>query len=510
MKQRLLLVAAALLLSLPFVRAQSGTAGPLEWSYSEADSVLTISGTGAMPDYIGYGSTPWHAYNFKIKTVVIEPGVESIGAYALYSIFNLSSVTIPATVTTIGANALSNNTRLLNLTIPPSVTSIGDSAFYHCQNLETINIPAATTIGQGVFAYCSGLKSITADEDNPRYASFGGALYNKELTRLIAYPGGKEVVASDFAPSVTTIAAGAFHGCYRLTEISFPASVTSIESHAIEGCGQLHTLRLPASDLVLGEGFVGEHNTFLTAITVAEGSPSYVVADSVLFNKDRSLLLLYPPQKGANSYTVPSTVERIADYAFAGAAYVTADSEVSMPPRNIYVGESVTSIGKRAFAYRQYLDTLSIAASVARLDYEALYAISVKYLALYWTNPAEVLYVYGTLHQSYIRELHVPVGTEALYRATPPWNQVETIVADIPNSAERPSPSSFKAVARGGQIVLSGLAGREIIRIYNIVGRPVYARSADGPAMIIPVSSLPSGVYILQAGNEAVKLMLRN
>jgi hypothetical protein len=449
----------------------------------------------------------------KIKTVVIESGVESVGAFAFNSIYYLSSVTIPSTVTSIGAHAFSSSQRLVNIPLPPSLTFIGDSAFYHCMNLAGISIPAsATSLGQGLVAYCIGLKSISVDAGNPSYSSFEGALYNKDLSRLIAYPAGKEVTAPEFAPSVTSIASGAFNGCIKLTEISFPASVTSIESRAIEACQQLRTISLPASNLVLAEGFVGEHCTEITSITVAEGSPSYVVVDGVLFNKDRSLLLLYPSRNMvASSYTVPSTVERIADYAFAGGGdATTADVAIPGSPANIYVGESVTSIGKRAFAYRQQLDTLSIAASVVRLDYEALYAIRANYLALYWTNPTTVLYEYGTLHQSSIRELHVPVGTEALYRATPPWSQVTTIIADIPNSSERPSLPSFKAVAYGGQITLSGLQGREIIRIYNISGRLVYARSANGPSMIIPVSSQPSGVYILQAGREAVKLMVRN
>jgi hypothetical protein len=72
------------------VCAQSGTTGPLSWSI--ADGVLTISGTGAMPDY-SYNNAPWEPYQSSITSVVVGDSVTSIGSYAFSHCENLTSVT---------------------------------------------------------------------------------------------------------------------------------------------------------------------------------------------------------------------------------------------------------------------------------------------------------------------------------------------------------------------------------------------------------------------------------
>ena len=61
----------------------SGSCGEsLTWSL-DGDGVLTIRGMGEMADYQAY-STPWENNNSRIKSVVVEPGVTSIGANAFY------------------------------------------------------------------------------------------------------------------------------------------------------------------------------------------------------------------------------------------------------------------------------------------------------------------------------------------------------------------------------------------------------------------------------------------
>ena len=65
------------------------------------DGTLTISGTGDMPDYKQY-NTPWFDDREKIKKVVIEDGVTSIGENAFFYCPALTSITIPNSVTSIG------------------------------------------------------------------------------------------------------------------------------------------------------------------------------------------------------------------------------------------------------------------------------------------------------------------------------------------------------------------------------------------------------------------------
>jgi hypothetical protein len=50
--------------------AESGTTGTLTWDIF--NGTLTVSGTGAMPDYPSGSSVTWGSYKFSIATVVIE------------------------------------------------------------------------------------------------------------------------------------------------------------------------------------------------------------------------------------------------------------------------------------------------------------------------------------------------------------------------------------------------------------------------------------------------------
>ncbi|MBQ5969535.1 MAG: leucine-rich repeat protein [Clostridia bacterium] len=70
----------------------------ITWNYDESTQILTVSGTGDMPNYGGQNSPPWYANNYRVETIVIEDGVTSIGFAAFYSCKTLKTVTIPASV----------------------------------------------------------------------------------------------------------------------------------------------------------------------------------------------------------------------------------------------------------------------------------------------------------------------------------------------------------------------------------------------------------------------------
>lgn len=182
----------------------SGTCGAegdstnLTWELS-CDSVLTISGTGAMADY-EEETAPWYANRNKIKAVVVESGITNIGDYAFcesanltlvticnsvinlgersfYGCSNLVSCNIPNSVITIGNSAFRECTSLRSVTIGSNVTSIGNSVFYNCTSLQSVNIPGSvTSLGRSVFSHCSALTSITIPSG---VTSIGGNIFNK-------------------------------------------------------------------------------------------------------------------------------------------------------------------------------------------------------------------------------------------------------------------------------------------------------------------------------------------
>ena len=130
------------------------------WELTENDTVLTIAGTGAMPDL--YGDTPWNDASWAITTVKIESGVASVCDCAFSSLGSLRSVSFPSTLTRIGDTAFMSCSDLESITIPESVTDIGIMAFQYCGELRSVSLPSALTkIAGGMFSYCGKLESIT-------------------------------------------------------------------------------------------------------------------------------------------------------------------------------------------------------------------------------------------------------------------------------------------------------------------------------------------------------------
>ncbi len=128
---------------------ESGTCGDnIKWTL-DSNGVLTLEGTGAMPDYT---ETP--QWKEKVTKAIIGEGITSIGNYAFRSCYGLTSVTIPNSVTSIGEGAFAECFGLTSVTIPAAVTSIGEVAFYNCIGLTKIVSLAETppACGEYVFA----------------------------------------------------------------------------------------------------------------------------------------------------------------------------------------------------------------------------------------------------------------------------------------------------------------------------------------------------------------------
>ena len=70
-----------------------------------SNGTLTISGAGAMTEYSASAPAPWRANRQDVKTVVIESGVSSIGAYAFNECGALANMTLPASMTAVTPHA---------------------------------------------------------------------------------------------------------------------------------------------------------------------------------------------------------------------------------------------------------------------------------------------------------------------------------------------------------------------------------------------------------------------
>ncbi|MBT8044673.1 MAG: leucine-rich repeat domain-containing protein, partial [Verrucomicrobiae bacterium] len=286
-------------------------------------------------------------YCSQLTSVTIPNSVISIRSGAFSRCSGLTSLTIPDSVTILETNAFTNCSSLISVTIPSSITTIISGLFGGCTSLTNVAIPnSVTEIGRYAFGNCSSLTSITIPSG---VTSIGAlAFYNCSQLTTIIIPSG-----------VTSIADETFIGCSSLTSITIPNGVTSIGDRAFRDAG-LPSITLPAALTSIGEeafyrtqltsvvipdsvtsisdrAFVDSR--ILETITVGAGNTHFSSLDGVLFNKDQTILIQYPPGK-AGGYIIPDGVTSIGNSAFSGNLL----SSLKIP-------NSVTIIGREAFAY---------------------------------------------------------------------------------------------------------------------------------------------------------------
>ena len=248
----------------------------LHWEVSTgvlSGKTLTISGTGAMPDFdFPNGNlAPWWNYealgmltsfgNFKLegelKKVVIKDGVTNVGDYALFFLPAATQVTLPDSVTSIGRYGIAMCSKLTGMSIPKGVTGIGDfglagngltavtlpdglqslgrGAFDSCASLTNTTLPAAITAVPGkCFADCTKLLNV-------KYAGTVTAIGD------LAFESCKALTAAPIPETVTEIGASAFTGCTALTDVTIPAGVSTIPEDCFRGCTALADIDLPGT-----------------------------------------------------------------------------------------------------------------------------------------------------------------------------------------------------------------------------------------------------------------------
>lgn len=248
----------------------SGSIGDgLSWSLSRS-GVLTISGSGKMPDFSSVANAaPWDKQKYKIQSVVIESGVQSISGGAFSGCTALEKVSISETVTQIDLNAFGGCTSLAafevaegnkaflsvggvlfsadkkllrcpvgkaaDYTVPSGTVAIAGGAFKDCAKLESLVIPdSVTAIGESAFENCAALKRITLPKSIAKLEAltFSGCAALAEIT----LPDGLKALGEKV-----------FSGCAALKSVKIPAEVTVIPTEAFSGCSSLESITIPKS-----------------------------------------------------------------------------------------------------------------------------------------------------------------------------------------------------------------------------------------------------------------------
>ena len=195
--------------------------------------------------------TSLEAYSFfscdSLERVFIPDSVTQIGDCAFYECSNLTEIPIPKTIKSIGERVFENCEKLTSIIIPDTVTSIEERAFYCCSEMTSIFIPASvSSIGNNAFGNCSKLSEITVSNDNKYYTSKEGVLFDKNMSKLICYPEGKEVTSYTIPKSVTSLEPYALQGS-RLNTITLPNNLKSIREGALSYINGVSNIYIPES-----------------------------------------------------------------------------------------------------------------------------------------------------------------------------------------------------------------------------------------------------------------------
>ncbi len=279
------------------------------------------SSVTALGDY-AFGYCP------ALRRVNWHDGITRIGAYAFSDCYALTLVTLPSSLTEIGEGAFSLCTSLTEAVIPEGVVRISDYMFRGCFSLTQIFIPASVvSVGQYAFDWCDSLQKIEVAQNNLHYSSQNGVLFDKDAFTLLAFPLGKD---GDYAiPSgVSSVLQGAMVGAKKLTSIFIPASLESF-----------------------GDTFYGSVDEMfygclgLSSIEVDPENPSYSSQDGVLFDKQGTRLIRYPPRK-TGDYAIPYGVKFVGSvssvYFYPHSSYAFEDC---VELTRLFIPETVTEIG---------------------------------------------------------------------------------------------------------------------------------------------------------------------
>ena len=293
---------------------------------------------------IGNGVTNLGVFSFTgcpvLTNVVIGARVASIGYDSFVDCPNLKTINVDAEnrffASDSGVLFTKDMTTLIrypergngSYAITGSVTTIDRGAFYRCNPLGSVTIPAGVNrIGIIAFADCTELTSIDVDVSNMSYSSLNGSLFNKSRTTLIQCPGATTGCYT-MPDSVTTIGHAAFIGCSSLTGVTMPTGVTSIGKSAFSLCTGLTSLKIPSGVPII-DSYTFSSCTNLGSLTIPASVTNVYDAfyacyrlKDILFEGNKPYTTLYSSPfdlfyscRSATVYYLPNTTGWSATFA---------------------------------------------------------------------------------------------------------------------------------------------------------------------------------------------------
>ncbi|MDD6312738.1 MAG: leucine-rich repeat protein, partial [Firmicutes bacterium] len=293
--------------------AVGGTENGFAWQI--VDGVLSIVGTGSLPDYSSTVDAPWYQYDSQIKSVIIGEDITRIGDYCFRGLYMSSEISFPLSLEEIGEYAFMNWMSLKTIEMPENLKTIDFGGFFNDAHLKEIKFnDKISSLGWYAFGYCSELEEAVI----PGTLSYCGSniyYYCDNIKRITV----EEGITSLNNPIITCT-----YGNSKIEEIIIPSTVKSISSSVFKN---LYSLK---------------------NVTVSPDNETYCSVDGIVFNKSMTYLYYYPSGKDGVYYKVPDEVSVIGSYAFNALQNLKfldmSCAAVSLPAYTIYNNYSLTNI----------------------------------------------------------------------------------------------------------------------------------------------------------------------
>ena len=226
---------------------------------------MRVWGIGETKDYgifhennTAYPCSPWfvEGYADKIYRLQLEEGVTSYSDWLFANLINVNNLVLPDSLTKIGNWTFAKmNLSTTNVTIPKNVTTITGNPFPR--------VP---------------ITAIDIAEENTRFVSIDGVLYDDVEKRLITYPYGKADASYEVEEGTKHIGNHAFINNKYISEIVLPDSLEKISWGAFESVIEIEKIVIPPNvNEILKIAFWGTRN-------LKEG---YIKSDNVQISDDR-------------------------------------------------------------------------------------------------------------------------------------------------------------------------------------------------------------------------------
>ena len=224
----------------------------------------------------------------------------AIAYKAFYMDDSLLSFRFPGGIKSIGEFAFARSA-LTAIQIPAGVERIGNGAFYHCDNLSSVSIPATVTeIEPDAFTYTKWMDNWRISDINDflvvgdgillAYKGNSGQVTIPSHVKRIApgvFKDHGEITQVTIPESVKVVGEEAFLNCTGLKNVSGGSAITEIRDRAFYGC-PIETVRIPATVKKVGLMAFGGTDATDSIVFLGSSLPevSYEKSATRLSNED--------------------------------------------------------------------------------------------------------------------------------------------------------------------------------------------------------------------------------